>query len=68
MRHSICLALFLSTLETSIVSTSLVSITNALGGFEQRDWVVTAYLISYTGTYFLFFSSLSFLLVREDGG
>jgi hypothetical protein len=42
--------LFLSTLETTIVSTSLVSITNALDGFELRDWIVTAYLISYTGT------------------
>ncbi|KAH8652684.1 drug resistance transporter EmrB/QacA subfamily [Tricladium varicosporioides] len=42
-------ALFLSTLETTIVSTSLVSITNALGGFEIRDWVVTSYLITYTG-------------------
>jgi hypothetical protein len=31
------LALFLSTLETTIVSTSLVSITNAVGGFDMRD-------------------------------
>ncbi|KAH8695587.1 putative MFS multidrug transporter [Talaromyces proteolyticus] len=43
------MALFLSTLETTIVSTSLVSITNALNGFDKRDWVVTAYLITYTG-------------------
>jgi len=41
--------LFLSTLETTIVSTSLVSITNALDGFHLRDWIVTAYLITYTG-------------------
>ncbi|KAK8119284.1 major facilitator superfamily transporter [Apiospora kogelbergensis] len=46
---ALCLALLLSFLETTIVSTSLVSITNALGGFEQRDWVVTSYLITYTG-------------------
>ncbi|KAK7956481.1 uncharacterized protein PG986_005703 [Apiospora aurea] len=46
---ALCLSLLLSTLETTIVSTSLVSITNALGGFEQRDWVVTSYLITYTG-------------------
>jgi hypothetical protein len=31
------LALFLSTLETTIVSTSLVSIADAVGGFEMRD-------------------------------
>ncbi|KAL7627255.1 hypothetical protein AAE478_001444 [Parahypoxylon ruwenzoriense] len=45
----LCLPLFLSALETTIVSTSLISITIALGDFEQRDWVVTAYLITYTG-------------------
>lgn len=50
MRPSrIWLALFLSTLETTIVSTSLVSITNAMNGFHLRDWVVTAYLVTYTG-------------------
>jgi len=31
------------------VSTSLVSITNDLHGFENRDWVVTSYLLTYTG-------------------
>ncbi|TVY75575.1 hypothetical protein LSUE1_G005573 [Lachnellula suecica] len=31
------------------IGTSLVSITNALDGFELRDWIVTAYLITYTG-------------------
>lgn len=49
LSFALCLSLFLSTLETTIVSTSLISITNALGPFEQRDWVVTAYLITYTG-------------------
>lgn len=43
------IALFLSTVETTIVSTSLVSITNALSGFDKRDWIVTAYLLTYTG-------------------
>ncbi|RFN45608.1 hypothetical protein FIE12Z_10162 [Fusarium flagelliforme] len=42
-------ALFLSTLETTIVSTSLVSITDALNGFILRDWIVTSYLLTYTG-------------------
>ncbi|EEH05271.1 drug resistance transporter EmrB/QacA subfamily [Histoplasma capsulatum G186AR] len=45
----IWLSLFLSTLETTIVSTSLVSITNALDGFGKRDWIVTSYLLTYTG-------------------
>lgn len=48
-------ALFLSTVETTIVSTSLVSITNALSGFDKRDWIVTAYLLTYTGAVALAF-------------
>jgi MFS family permease len=28
----------------------LVSITNALNGFILRDWIVTSYLLTYTGT------------------
>jgi hypothetical protein len=49
------LALFLSTVETTIVSTSLVSITNALSGFDKRDWIVTSYLLTYTGELALIF-------------
>ncbi|RYP27387.1 hypothetical protein DL767_007706 [Monosporascus sp. MG133] len=45
----IWIALFLSTLETTIVSTSLVSIADSLSGFEYRNWVVTAYFLTYTG-------------------
>ncbi|KAJ5595531.1 MFS general substrate transporter [Penicillium hispanicum] len=54
------IALFLSTIETTIVSTSLVSITNALNGFLVKDWVVTAYLLTYTGflTIFAKFSDI----------
>ncbi len=36
-------------LETSIVSTSLVSITNDLDGFGQSSWLITVYLINYAG-------------------
>ncbi|KAI9662563.1 MAG: hypothetical protein M1821_008730 [Bathelium mastoideum] len=45
----LCVSLLLSTLETTIVSTALVSITNELNGFSQRDWIVTSYLLTYTG-------------------
>ncbi|KAK4244994.1 drug resistance transporter EmrB/QacA subfamily [Corynascus novoguineensis] len=45
----IWIALFLSTLETTIVSTSLVSIADTLSGFDERNWVVTAYFLTYTG-------------------
>ncbi|KAI0109798.1 drug resistance transporter EmrB/QacA subfamily [Daldinia grandis] len=64
MISSLCLSLFLSTLETTIVSTSLISITNALGDFEQRDWVVTAYLITYTG-FLVVYAKFSDILGRK---
>jgi hypothetical protein len=44
----LCLSLLLSTLETTIVSTSLISITNSLSGFEDQDSVVTLYHLTYT--------------------
>ncbi|KAI1374025.1 drug resistance transporter EmrB/QacA subfamily [Hypoxylon crocopeplum] len=61
---ALCLSLLLSTLETTIVSTSLISITNALGDFEQRDWVVTAYLITYTG-FLVMYAKFSDILGRK---
>lgn len=60
----LCMSLFLSTLETTIVSTSLVSITNALHGFEQRDWIVTSYLLTYTG-FLIIFAKFSDVLGRK---
>ncbi|KAI0161912.1 drug resistance transporter EmrB/QacA subfamily [Hypoxylon sp. FL1284] len=64
LSSALCLSLFLSMLETTIVSTSLISITNALGGFEQRDWVVTAYLITYTG-FLIIYAKFSDVLGRK---
>lgn len=49
LSRRLCLALFLVSLEVSIVSTSLVAITNDLQGFGQFSWLVTAYLLTYTG-------------------
>lgn len=45
----ICISLFLSTLESTIVSTSLVAVSDSLSGFEARNWVATAYFLTYTG-------------------
>ena len=45
---SVAMCMFLVNIEVSIVGTSLISITNDLHGFRQVDWVVTAYLITYT--------------------
>lgn len=46
---TLCLCLLLVNLEISIVSTSLVGITNSLHGFGQSSWIVTAYLLTYVG-------------------
>ncbi|RDL41698.1 uncharacterized protein BP5553_01677 [Venustampulla echinocandica] len=46
---ALCLSMFLPNFEVSIVSTSLLTITNELKGFSQSSWIVDAYLITYTG-------------------
>ena len=61
---SLCLALFLSTIETTIVSTALVAITNALSGFERGNWVVTSYLLTYSG-FLVILSKLSDIFGRK---
>ncbi|KAL8746695.1 MAG: hypothetical protein Q9190_001319 [Brigantiaea leucoxantha] len=45
----LCLGVFLSTIETTIVSTALVAITNTLNGFQKNNWIVTSYLLTYSG-------------------
>jgi MFS family permease len=45
----LCLSIFLVNFEVTVVSTSLISITNDIGGFGRSSWVVTAYLFTYTG-------------------
>ncbi|KND91015.1 putative MFS-type transporter [Tolypocladium ophioglossoides CBS 100239] len=57
----LCVSLLLSTLETTIVSTSLVSIVDALHGFDKSGWVVTSYLLTYTG-FLIIYSKFSDIL------
>lgn len=49
---SLAVGLFLSSLETTIIATSLVYISSDLGSFDKSNWVVTSYLLTYTGTIF----------------
>ena len=51
-KYRLCLSLFLASIEGTIVSTALVSITDDLQGFERASWIVTAYLITFTGMIF----------------
>ncbi|KAE8382490.1 major facilitator superfamily domain-containing protein [Aspergillus bertholletiae] len=51
------ISLYLVNLEVTVVSTSLISITSDLDGFNKTSWIVTGFLITYTG-----WMSLSLLL------
>ncbi|KAF2688956.1 MFS general substrate transporter [Lentithecium fluviatile CBS 122367] len=46
---ALCLSLFLSMLDSTIVATALIPITNDLNGFDQISWVMNGYLVTYTG-------------------
>ncbi|KAK3687941.1 major facilitator superfamily domain-containing protein [Podospora appendiculata] len=46
---SLCICIFLPTVEIAIVSTSLVTISADLSGFDKSNWLVTAYLSAFTG-------------------
>ncbi|RAK95753.1 MFS general substrate transporter [Aspergillus ibericus CBS 121593] len=46
---SIALSLFLATAEITIISTSLVTINEHLEGGEQSTWIITSYLLAFTG-------------------
>lgn len=41
--------LFMVTFEIPVVTTSLVAITETLGGFDNVSWIVTSYLLGYVG-------------------
>ena len=45
----VLLCLYLVNIEVTIVSTSLVKITNDLHGFDETSWIVSGYLVTYTG-------------------
>ena len=47
--ESVLLCLYLVNIEVTIVSTSLVKITDELHGFNETSWVVSGYLVTYTG-------------------
>lgn len=42
---------FMVTFEIPVVTTSLVAITDSLGGFDNVSWIVTSYLLGYVGQY-----------------
>jgi len=52
------LSVFLPSLEVSVVSTSLVTISNDLNEYDRSSWIITAYLITYSG-FLIIWSKLS---------
>ncbi|KAL8995318.1 MAG: hypothetical protein Q9169_004922 [Polycauliona sp. 2 TL-2023] len=61
---SLCLALLLSTLETTIIATALIDISDSLGDFGKSSWIVIAYLLTYTG-FLIIFARLSDIFGRK---
>lgn len=61
----LCLALLLATLDTTIISTSLITIASDLGHFDQASWIMVAYLLTYSG-FLLIFTRLSDVLGRKS--
>jgi MFS family permease len=55
---------FLVNIDITIISTTLVDITNDLRDFKKSSWVVTAYLITYTSG-LVIWAKLSDLLGRK---
>lgn len=44
-------SIFLVTLESTIISTAIVDITDELGGYEKSSWLFTAYMLTYCSKY-----------------
>ncbi|KAF2829410.1 MFS multidrug transporter-like protein [Ophiobolus disseminans] len=58
------LAVFLVTMEVSIVATALVPIADHLHAFDRTSWIVTSYLLTYTG-FLIIFAKLSDMFGRK---
>jgi MFS family permease len=46
---SLIVSLFLANIEIPIVTTSIVTITDDLGGFDRASWITSAYLLGFVG-------------------
>ncbi|OAG12507.1 MFS general substrate transporter [Paraphaeosphaeria sporulosa] len=42
-------ALFMTLMESTIVSTSVIAITNGLGGYVKSSWLFTSYMLTFSG-------------------
>lgn len=51
-------------MELSVVATAIVSISDAIGGFESSSWIMTSYLLGYV-SFIIIFSKLSDVYGRK---
>ncbi|EED21289.1 efflux pump antibiotic resistance protein, putative [Talaromyces stipitatus ATCC 10500] len=58
------ICIYLVNVEVTIVSTSLITIANGFRSFNRTSWVVTGYLITYTG-FIILWSKLSDIIGRK---
>jgi MFS family permease len=61
---SLIISLFLANIEIPIVTTSIVTITDDLGGFDRASWITSAYLLGFVGV-IIVWSKLSDILGRK---
>ncbi|KAL8902863.1 MAG: hypothetical protein Q9207_004328 [Kuettlingeria erythrocarpa] len=61
---ALSLAVFLPSMEVSIVATSLLAITNELQGFGRGSWIITSYMLTYTG-FLIIWAKLSDIFGRK---
>ncbi|KHN94262.1 Major facilitator superfamily domain, general substrate transporter [Metarhizium album ARSEF 1941] len=62
---ALLVGLLFSSLDTSIVATSLVTISHELGDFASAPWIILAYLLTYMG-FAVCFSKLSDIYGRRN--
>lgn len=63
--NSVCLGLFLSYIDTSIVATSLFSIGSEFDDLERVNWVAISYTLAYMGCAVVF-ARISDVIGRRD--
>lgn len=62
---SLCLGLFLSFIDTSIVATGLFAIGTDFGDLERVNWVAISYTLAYMG-FAVFFARISDIVGRRN--
>ncbi|KAI7782563.1 hypothetical protein LA080_013199 [Diaporthe eres] len=61
---SLAVMVFMVNLEITVVTTSLVTISQELGGFDKSSWVVSGYLLGYVAV-IVVFAKLSDIFGRK---